>query len=406
MTIMNQNHKRHERFYLLDILRGIAALSVVFWHWQHFFFSGTNPGAFDITRLPMSKWVFVLYTQGAMAIPLFFSLSGFVFYWLYSKRISENAITLSRFALLRFSRLYPLHFVTLVIVALSQIWLMNSKGSYFVYPDNNIKQFLLNLFFISSWGFDSIGYSRSFNGPIWSVSVEVLLYGLFFICCRLFPIRAIVLAIISTIGFLVVQKYYSLMVGRGIGSFFLGGCIFLAYQVIVASRHANSITRVVTYLMVSAWVATLVVYLDGVDITPLFAKSIPFLWRFDAYFQWGIQELKMWWTPVMLFPLTILSLALNETRGGTLGKRFSFIGDISYSSYLIHFPLQLLFSVVVVQLGISSSVYYSPWFMVLFFAVLITVSFVSFRYFEGPAQRSIRETSVQRYFQHRMKNNR
>jgi len=27
------------RYVSLDIVRGIAALSVVFWHWQHFYFS-------------------------------------------------------------------------------------------------------------------------------------------------------------------------------------------------------------------------------------------------------------------------------------------------------------------------------------------------------------------------------
>jgi uncharacterized membrane protein len=27
-----------ERLHTLDTLRGIAALSVVFWHWQHFFY--------------------------------------------------------------------------------------------------------------------------------------------------------------------------------------------------------------------------------------------------------------------------------------------------------------------------------------------------------------------------------
>ena len=384
---MNRQHNTVEHFYSLDVLRGLAALSVVFWHWQHFFFFGTKPGAFDVARLPFSEWVFVLYTKGWLAVDLFFSLSGFVFYWLYSKRVSEGAISPSKFALLRFSRLYPLHFVTLFIVAVSQLWLIKVSRSYFVYPNNDGNHFMLNLIFASSWGFER-GYS--FNGPIWSVSVEVLLYALFFSCSRLFPVRAIVLALISIFGFYIVQKYYQ-PIGRGIGSFFLGGCVFLVYKAIVTSHRAAALTKWLAILMISAWVATIVIAQQGVDLS---IRGVPFLWRFDAYFQWIVHKILSAWPVFVLFPLTILSLALIETHRGTLGRRVSFIGDISNSSYLLHFPLQLLFIVVLTRFAVNNSVYYSPWFMLLFFTVLIAACLISFRYFEMPAQKYLRQTGL------------
>jgi peptidoglycan/LPS O-acetylase OafA/YrhL len=384
---MNRQHDTVERFYSLDVLRGLAALSVVLYHWQHFFYSGTNPGTFDLARLPLSAAVHILYTNGLLAVDLFFSLSGFVFYWLYSKRIAERAITPSRFALLRFSRLYPLHFATLLIVALGQLWSIHASGRYFIYPDNDAKHFLLNLLFASSWGFER-GYS--FNGPSWSVSVEVLLYALFFCCCRLFPIRAIVLALFSIIGFLVVQRYYD-PIGRGIGSFFLGGCVFLAYQAIIASRRAAALSKWVAILMIGTWEVTIIVALARVDLNYLTLRPVPFLWHFDSSFQWIVQKMLPLWPVLVLFPLTILSLALIETRRGSLGRRVSFLGDISYSTYLLHFPLQLLFSVVVARFVGGDSIYYSPWFMGLFFVVLIVVSLCSFRYLELPAQRLLRQ---------------
>jgi peptidoglycan/LPS O-acetylase OafA/YrhL len=387
---MNQHENSINRFYSLDILRGVAALSVVFWHWQHFFFSGTKPGTFDVLRLPLSEWLYILYTKGWLAVDLFFSLSGFIFYWLYSKRVAEGAITPGNFALLRFSRLYPLHFATLLFVALCQVWLMKSSGLYFVYPNNDAAHFLLNLFFASSWGVER---SASFNGPIWSVSVEVLLYVLFFVCCRLLPVRIIVLTLVSLTGYFVVQKYYS-PIGRGIGSFFLGGCVFLFYQAIITSHYTNAATKWVTYLMVGAWAATLTVILKGLDLTSLSAHSIPFLWRFGISFQWCIQK----WPVIVLFPLTILALALLETRRGSLGKRVSFLGDISYSSYLLHFPLQILFYVAVARFATSNSVFYAPWFMGLYFAVLILVCLGSYRYLEVPAQRIIRQSGIGRRF--------
>jgi peptidoglycan/LPS O-acetylase OafA/YrhL len=391
--LVQKNHYVIERFYSLDVLRGIAALSVVFWHWQHFFFSGTNPVPYEVMRLPLSKWLFVLYTKGYLSVDLFFNLSGFVFFWLYSTRIAEGAITPGKFALLRFSRLYPLHLATLLIVAVSQLWLLNTQGSYFVYSYNDSLHFLLNLLFASSWGIERC--YASFNGPAWSVSVEILLYAIFFMFCRLFHRRTIVLAFISAIGFVVVQPLYS-PIGRGLGSFFLGGCGFLAYQSIIASRHARVITKWAIYLMVVAWAVTFVITLPGVAQSTLSTRFVPFSWLFEPHVQWGIQKAAKSWPVLVLFPLTILALALFETHRGSLGKHISFLGDISYSSYLLHFPLQLLFSVLLARFAFSHSIYYSPWFMGFFFVVLIAISLGSFRYFEVPVQRFLRQSSLTR----------
>ncbi|MDE2367149.1 MAG: hypothetical protein KGM95_09475, partial [Betaproteobacteria bacterium] len=56
---MSHHQKTLERFYSLDVLRGIAALSVVLWHWQHFFV-GKNHEALVVANLPLSYWAFPL----------------------------------------------------------------------------------------------------------------------------------------------------------------------------------------------------------------------------------------------------------------------------------------------------------------------------------------------------------
>jgi peptidoglycan/LPS O-acetylase OafA/YrhL len=364
-----------ERFYSLDVLRGVAALSVVFWHWQHFFFSGTDLGPFDLARLPLSRLLHLLYTQGWEAVDLFFSLSGFIFYWLYSKRVAARQISAGHFALLRFSRLYPLHLATLLLVAIGQYWMLRERGSYFVYPYNDVPYFVLNLLFASSWGFEG---DFSFNGPAWSISVEVLLYALFFAYCRLLPIRTVILALSSLLGFFVIETF-DLEIGRGVCSFFAGGCAFLAYQAIIASRRVGTITRWIAGGAAGAWALTFIVrHLAGLVLhaAPGMRREI-----FDTMLIWPV---------IVLFPLTILALALVETRRGTLGRRISLLGDISYSSYLLHFPLQFLFFAVITSLTTDRSIFYAPWFMLLFFLVLLSISFCSFRYFELPAQRLLR----------------
>jgi peptidoglycan/LPS O-acetylase OafA/YrhL len=363
------------RFYSLDALRGIAALSVVFWHWQHFFFIGVDLGPLDLAQLPLFRLLHLLYLRGRDAVDLFFSLSGFIFYWLYAKRIKGRSITPGQFAWLRFSRLYPLHFATLLLVAAGQYWLLRQKGSYFVYADNDAYHFVLNLLFANSWGLER---GPSFNGPTWSVSVEVLLYIVFYGCCLALPIRATVLILLSLVGFFMV-KSYEFEVGRGIGSFFAGGCAFLGYQAIVASRRFVAATRSVAAAALCAWAITFL-FPHWVNVGSVVGPSHLHI----------VHEAMALWPMMVLFPVTILSLALMETQRGALGKRISFLGDISYSSYLLHFPLQLVIVAIVTRYTADRSMFYSIWFMAAFFAVLLVASLASFHYYEMPAQKFLR----------------
>jgi len=58
----------------LDALRGLAALAVVFWHWQNFFFKGTTPAAFNRGDQPLFAVFAPLYKDGFLAVNLFLPL--------------------------------------------------------------------------------------------------------------------------------------------------------------------------------------------------------------------------------------------------------------------------------------------------------------------------------------------
>ena len=76
-----------------------------------------------------------------------------------------------KFFVNRFTRLYPLHFITLIIVAVLQFFSFKSLNQFMIFDYNDIYHFFLNIFFISSWGFEK---GMSFNQPIWSVSYEII----------------------------------------------------------------------------------------------------------------------------------------------------------------------------------------------------------------------------------------
>lgn len=275
------------------------------------------------------------------------------------------------------SRLYPLHFATLLFVAIGQLAYSAATDTQFVYPFNDTYHILLNLFFVSSWGFEK-GFS--FNAPIWSVSVEILLYGVFFIFCRIFNKNIFALLSAVFVGYLI--SHFNGLIGNGIIYFFLGGIVFIIYEKIIESSYFWKASICLSCFTLVVWLIL------------LFATNPIHNFVFSEL-HWVIQKI-IYNIQFALFPMTVMSLALLETKKGTLGKKFSSLGDISYSSYLLHFPLQLTVALVAARLKINSKTFYSPWFMALFFCALILVSLASYRYFEVPMQRYLRRNISQK----------
>jgi peptidoglycan/LPS O-acetylase OafA/YrhL len=362
------------RFEALDALRGAAALTVVLSHWNHFYRHGSvlDP-AFNPRMQPLYEPLKLFYQHGWLAVDLFFALSGFIFYWLYGQVIAERRVGAGEFALRRFSRLYPLHLATLLLVAVGQVAMVSLDGNSFVYTHNDGYHALLNLLLVNDWGFAQ-GYS--FNGPVWSVSTEMALYLVFFVACRYIGAGIWVPLVGALVG-LVMRDVLHTHIARGICSFFFGALAYFAY------RHLSQSKRDLTLPLAAAAALLWILTIAGV-YAPLDGRAAGRLARLGSIT-----------TVAMLFPLTILALALLETRFRGMARRVAFLGDISYSSYLLHFPLQLAVALGVIAWHIDRSVYASPLFMLGFFAVLITLSRLSHRWLEMPAQRAIRQLASQ-----------
>jgi peptidoglycan/LPS O-acetylase OafA/YrhL len=361
-----------KRLTSLDALRGIAALSVVLWHWQHFFaLSGDWQPGWTRDMQPFYAVLKPFYLQGWAAVDLFFVLSGFVFFWLYGDAVRTRAVGAGRFAWLRFSRLYPLHLATLIAVAAMQFWFFRSHdGSFFVYDDNDVQHFVLSLLFVQNWW---PNMPQSFDGPSWSVSIEVMLYVVFVAACRLGlrPGLGTLAVAVAGIALLWVDGH----IGRGVIGFFMGGVVFALWERLREAPNARTVARASAIASILGWIGLYVaIYRDWF---PSGEGYVPFA----VLFGFG------------LCPLTVLTLALREHLGRS-SAWLGALGDISYATYLLQFPLQLALVLVAARFALTPQFFMQGWVMLAFFAALIALAFASYHLFEKPLQSRLRALSI------------
>lgn len=343
------------RLSFLDGLRGVAAFAVIFWHWQHFFFNGTTPGQFSMEAQPFYHSVSVFYREGWRAVPLFFALSGVIFFWLAEEKLASRKMSLATFAVDRFSRIYPLYITTFLAVLIVQ-WLVRADtGSYLVYPYYDAYHALLNIFMVSAWGFED---GWSFNGPVWSISVEILLYITFAFGCMLGKARHIYFFALLILGYLLPASAFK--VASGLTQFYLAGLLFVTFR--KGSRRFGD--RAIVPLAIAAIICWAVL---------IFAP-----------------DTKKFLLDTIAFPIGIVALAAFNLRYRPRIRLFEWLGDVSYSVYLWHFPLQCLFVLALFRLGYDKSAFYSPVIAVAFFGLTSVISVLSFSYIELPAKRVLR----------------
>lgn len=386
----NVSNPSASRYLSLDVLRGLAALSIVVYHWPHFFFSGVRR-ALELpppNLLPFYKLMRPVYENGFMAVDLFFSLSGFIFFCFYAKQVSENRVSGRSFAWLRFSRLYPLHFFTLLLVALLQWGYFNRYGVYFVYQVNDLQHFALQLFFASNWYPDDV---LSFNGPVWSVSIEILLYAAFFFVCRYGSIRPLFLLCLTLVGMLLSLRFD--YIGRGLFAFFLGGLCFQAAMWIQqggeryekAMKYGVAMVVVLSFLLLGSNLLSALA-VAGIEVASTLRNKVIETAKLEQFFVG-------WYLRGVLFPASILLLALMENDLKRVTQPISWIGDITYASYLLHFPLQLCWVMFLSYANVQVD-FLSVTIFLTYFGLVIGFSFASFHWFEKPVQLWLRHRGL------------
>jgi len=313
-----------------------------------------------------------IFFEGYLGVSFFFILSGFVLAYSYREKFLQKAITRKSFYLARFARIYPLHFLTLIL-AIPIIYFHNSLG---------ISSFLINLFLLQSF-IPKEDLFFSFNAPAWSISDEMFFYLIFPFIIILFEKAKVlktafyILApIILIAGIILIPEhdqkafFYVNPVIRSF-DFILG---ILLYDLFKKQKFSSCFT--------TAKRATLL------EIFTLSAFFIFFI--FHNFLNRGFRFSIYYWIPMCLI---IYTFAQNK---GWISKLLSnkilvFLGEISFGFYMIHY-------LVITYGNMLKDNYFINFneviLSVIYFIVTLILSCFSFIYFEKPMNTFIKKKLI------------
>jgi len=348
-------HRASDKLLGLELLRFTSALAVLIFHYRHF---AQLPGlrGFDLATAPFHDMLWPVYDYGLYGVQVFWGISGYIFFWKYGAAIHSGAVAAGNFFWLRFSRLYPLHIATLLMVVGLQFVYRQFIGFNFVYPTSDVGLFIRQIFLATDWGPPP---PFSFNGPIWSISAEVAVYAAFFLVLRRFaPSLKLCLAVI--LATLAIQ-----LAGLNWAAPFCATYFFAGGMAAVLRPK-------------SVWPAALAL----VALIVLCAAT-------DVI---GDRD-KLPMILLLMVPCLLIILSKEWPLLGRWQRQVQFAGNLTYSSYLLHFPLQLLFAIFVAASGVIAPLT-SPLFLVTYLGVTFGLAARSYRLFELPAQSWIRRRTL------------
>ena len=306
----------------LTPLRGLAALLVAIFHFE-----------MAVARfVPAQQTMF--FEKCYLMVDLFFIMSGFIMFHVYGNSFKPPILkdSFRQFIVARFARIYPLHFFSLLLLILFVMILpqadLQYKGveGYSAIPTNFLLLHSFNIHKIYTW-----------NIPSWSISAE-------WWCYMIFPLLVIFIhkkkltAIIVSILF-IVAAYYSIM--------YVLPRTNPLYPSVPVPHNINTTYDYGFLRGLAGFITGVIMYL--VYQLPSFKKII----QKDAFA-----------VLIILFVIAALHFAVNDTicvilfaglvlafagNNGFVHKACNnrvaqYIGDISYSIYLMQIFLQVPFS--------------------------------------------------------------
>jgi len=344
----------HMRIDQVTFTRFLAAISIVVFHF------GKNIFPFNHESISF------LFRHANIGVSYFFILSGFVMSIAYGNKSRINPF---EYLKNRFARIYPVYLLAILLVLTYNIT-TNSP------IDNN--GLILNILTMQAW---VPGKALSFNYPGWSLSVEIFFY-------ILFPFLS---------NYIYKEKHFKLLVVLVILIWFISQCTL---HLIASSNIYHSFPAEKLDLTYYFPLMHLNEFLIGNLAGLIFMKKFKennrsYDWLIFFIITIIIIALKYpagldyhnGMLAIFFVPLILLISSSNGKLVSILNKKpFIFLGEISYSIYILQLPIFLWSDKLFYYLHINDQIikFYGSFFF------LIIASIISYIIIETPLRKQIK----------------
>lgn len=314
---------------LLDGLRGVAALLVVFYHiHEGFAFASGAP-------------VIGTINHGYLAVDFFFMLSGFVIGYAYDDRL-HRSMSLADFARRRLIRLHPMVIFGAIVgtICFAIQGCTQWDGTQVSWTSIMLALLCAMLFIpaIPGCSYEVRGNGEAFplNGPAWSLFFEYIgniIYALFISRCRTRVVGA--LAVVLGLCLAV----YTWTDASGAGSLSVGwtmadyGILTGSLRMLFPFTCGIFLSRIFKPVAIKGafWICSAI-------LLALFI--VPVLPTDGAICLNGVYESAC---IIVAFPILVWLGASGQTRDAFSNRVCKFLGDISFPLYITHYPVMYLF---------------------------------------------------------------
>ena len=369
------NSKPH--YALLDGLRGVAAMLVVWYHvFEGFQFAGNKP-------------VIDFINHGYLAVDFFFMLSGFVIGYAYDDRWGKS-LSMGGFFRRRLIRLHPMVMLGALIGAVS--FLLTGMERW----DGTHSTLLLTFIaLVCSWLMipalpgmqrDVRGNGEMFplNGPCWSLFFEYIGNILYALIIRRLSTRILAwltaLLCCALTWFAVTNQsgYGSIGVGWTIDTTnLLGGTLRMLCPLTIGMLMSR-VFKPIKNVRGAFWIC-------AVLLLALF--HVPFIDGGSPMSLNGIFEAVC---IICIFPFIVWLGASGTTTDKTSRRICRFLGDISFPLYIVHYPLMYAFYMWLIKTELYT--FNQTWpIAISTMACSICIAWLSLRFYDEPVRKWLKK---------------
>lgn len=335
----------------IDILRGLAALIVAYFHAREITWIGMSAAwvkfGVDFSPSILFGYLTAPFVWGSIGVPIFFVLSGYCIHRGNAYKLKKDSlykIDLYKYLTRRFIRIYPLLLAALLLTFLLDSYSSTYAPDHYKLGNLSFDFFLGNLFATQGVLTDTYGS----NIALWTLAIEIQLY-IFYIV--IFSLRkkigiaptAVIVVLINLISVLYVDVTF-------FTSFLFSWCLgaYIAERELGAPIYYSE-KKLLSISMLLLIVGCAMLTLKHWNVLSFSVLALSFSFFLIVFLDMRIKRNFLW-------------VSIKE------------IGTFSYSLYIVHVPLIVFLDVLLLRGAKSPYVYVS------FVCLVICISFAYLLY--------------------------